>query len=70
MPGPSWIEIDVFNLLGHRVRTLLSNFRPAGQGQVRWDGTDQTGATVASGVYFYRLQAGDYSEARKMLLLK
>ncbi len=70
IPFPSRVEIDIFNLLGRRVRILFSGFREAGQGQVRWDGTDQIGATVASGVYLYRLRVGNYSEARKMLLLK
>ncbi len=67
----SRVRIDVFNVSGALVRTLVDEARPAGAyTDVRWDATDRHGQPVASGVYWYRLTAGTYSEARKMVLLK
>jgi hypothetical protein len=65
------VRIDVYNVAGQRVRSLLDETRAAGSyTDVRWDGTDAAGSPVASGVYFYRLAAADFSQTRKMVLLK
>ena len=65
------VRVDVFNVAGQLVKTLLDETRPAGSHQdVRWDGRDAGNRPVASGVYFYRLSAGDFLETRKMVLLK
>ncbi len=68
--NPAEVSLDVFNVLGQRVRNLLSETRLPGLHQVDWDATSDDGDKVATGVYFYRLQVGDQSEAKKMLLLK
>jgi subtilisin family serine protease len=70
LPSADNVVLDVFNSVGRRVRRLYSGFLPAGNHEIEWDGTNATGGRVASGVYFYRLSASDYSEARKMVLLK
>jgi hypothetical protein len=65
------VRVDVFNVAGQLVRTLLDETRAAGSySDVRWDGTDAAGQKVASGVYLYRLVAGDFSATRKLVLLK
>ncbi len=65
------VRIDVYNVAGERVRTVLDETRAAGSySDVRWDGRDAAGSPVASGVYFYRLVAGEFSQAKKMVLLK
>ncbi|HXV14781.1 MAG TPA: T9SS type A sorting domain-containing protein [Candidatus Krumholzibacteria bacterium] len=65
------VRIDVFDVSGARVRSLLDETRAAGSySDVRWDGTNDTKQPVASGVYFYRLVAGGFRETRKMVLLK
>lgn len=65
------VRVDVFNVAGQLVKTLLDETRPAGSHQdVRWDGRDAGNRPAASGVYFYRLSAGDFLETRKMVLLK
>ena len=64
------VKVDVFNLLGQHVKTLLDGQAEAGFNQVQWDGTNNTGESVASGVYFYRLSADNYTETKKMTLLK
>ncbi|MHB8079996.1 MAG: M6 family metalloprotease domain-containing protein [Candidatus Krumholzibacteriia bacterium] len=56
VPGP--VEVAVLDLVGRRVRTLLSEVRPAGAGAIRWDGRDQRGAACASGVYHVQATAG------------
>jgi hypothetical protein len=52
------------------VRTLASDTRAAGAYELSWDGSDDHGRAVASGVYFYKLVAGDFSRTKKMVLLK
>ena len=64
------VTIDVFNSVGQRVDTLVDNFKPAGTYQVTWNGRDSRGAPVSSGAYFYRMQAGDFSDVRAMTLLQ
>ena len=70
VPAQSRINLTLYNVLGQLVRTLVDDTRQAGSYRVTWDGTDQFGAPVSMGVYFYRLQAGDYRDTKKMLLLE
>jgi hypothetical protein len=70
LPLKSHVEIDVFNVLGQLVATLVSAEYPAGSHSVVWDGTDAAGDEVASGVYMYRLTAGDVVFSRKMVLAR
>ena len=64
------VELAVFDVQGRRVATLVSQRQDAGRRSVVWDGRDDTGRSAATGVYFYRLQAGAYSETRQMVLVK
>ncbi len=70
LPSRSHVVITIYNVLGQRVTRLVNEVKPAGSYHVDWDGKDQHGQTVASGVYLYELKAGEYVDARKMLLLK
>ncbi len=70
LPVASAVSLVVYDLLGRNIRTLVHQQQPAGRYRVRWDGRDASGRPVASGVYLYQLRAGDYSETRKMLLLR
>lgn len=70
VPRPCQVTLEVYDIIGRRVRTLVSEAVTAGTKRVIWDGRDATGAIAASGVYFYRIKAGDFIETRKMLLLK
>ena len=60
----------VYSLLGSKVRTLVSGDVEAGYHQAEWDGKNDAGVPVTSGVYLYRFTAGDYLMIRKMILLK
>ncbi len=64
------VRLDVYDLRGQRVRSLVNEARDAGTYTVFWNGTDERGGRVASGVYFYRLQAGGFVQTRKMVMLK
>ncbi len=70
LPTAGVVRLEVFNLLGQRVSTLLDRRLSAGKHSVYWDATGSDGARVASGVYFYRLSAGDMVVSKKMMLLK
>jgi len=64
------VALRVYNVLGQLVRTLVNEPKESGIYEVIWDGKDQNGNEVASGVYFYQLQASDFTQTRKMVLLK
>jgi len=70
LPHRADVELAVYNILGRKVTTLVDEDMPAGYHSVQWDGTDVKGCEVSSGIYFYRIKAGDYAESKKMLLLK
>ncbi|MCH7878604.1 MAG: T9SS type A sorting domain-containing protein [candidate division Zixibacteria bacterium] len=70
LPRRSHVTIEVFNVLGQRVRSLVDREMSAGSYTISWNGTNVSGQLVASGVYLYRFQAGDHIETKKMQLLK
>jgi flagellar hook assembly protein FlgD len=70
LPQGSDVELTVYNVLGRRVRTLTEQYYSSGLYRIEWDGRDSRGQVVASGVYLYRLTAGEYVQQRKMLLVK
>jgi hypothetical protein len=70
LPSAAKVNLTVFNVLGQQVKTLVDDYMTAGYQTVTWDGRDNSGATVASGVYFYRIAAGQFADTKKMLLLK
>ncbi|MCG3157584.1 MAG: hypothetical protein DKINENOH_04219 [bacterium] len=67
LPQPARVELAIFNLLGQRVRTLLEENRNSGNHRVYWNGRDDAGQPVAGGVYYYRLRAGNVSQAGRAL---
>jgi len=70
LPIAGHVAIKIFNILGREIRTLANANYEAGYHRVHWDGKDKNGKPVASGVYFYQLQAGSFSQVRKMSLLR
>jgi hypothetical protein len=67
---PGLVELQVYDVSGRPVRTLVEGWREAQHYDVAWDGRDDSGKAVASGVYFYQLEASGYKESKKMVLLK
>ena len=70
LPERSEVTLTLYNTLGQTVRTLVKSPREAGSHRVMWDGRDDLGRPVASGIYLYRFTAGDFVQVRKMILLK
>ncbi|MCL2064169.1 MAG: T9SS type A sorting domain-containing protein [Candidatus Cloacimonetes bacterium] len=64
------VVIDVYNIRGQRVRRLLDEYKDRGEHNVVWNGLDETGRELGSGVYFYRMNTNDFTQTRRMLLLK
>jgi len=70
LPSAADVRLDIYNTLGRHVRTVVNGRLEAGEHTAVWDGESTEGTHVASGVYLYRLQVGDYTETKKMILLK
>ena len=64
------VTIDIFNMLGEHVRNIIDETKPAGRYQIQWNGTNQLGRQVGTGVYFYKVRIGEQEASKKMLLLK
>jgi hypothetical protein len=67
---PGRVTLEIFDAAGRRVRTLVDTVHEAGANFSVWDGRDDNGAPVATGVYLYRLRSGKFSDSKKMVLLK
>jgi V8-like Glu-specific endopeptidase len=70
LPERSEVSLVVYNTLGQKIRTLLNHTVEAGFQRVTWDGRDDKGQTVSSGIYIYHFAAGDYKTVQRMVLLK
>jgi len=70
LPKDSWVNMEVYNILGQRVKTLVNEKLTAGVKEVEWDSKGDNGLEVASGIYFYRIKADDFSDIKKMVMLK
>ena len=64
------VIIDVYNIRGQLVKTLVNDYQRAGQYSVIWDGKDERGRDAGSGIFFYRMKSGSYSSTRKMIMMK
>ena len=70
LPEAGDVQLVIYNLLGQEVRTLVQESMDAGFHSVIWDGKDEFGKQVASGIYIYRMSVGDFSQVQRMMLLK
>jgi len=70
LPVKSHVVLSIYNILGQKVRTLIDKNQGAGCQAVLWDGKTDRGKDLASGIYLYHLKAGEFTQSRKMLLLK
>ncbi len=69
LPDATHVRLEVFNLLGQRLATLVDGERPAGAHTAHWDATDAAGRAVGAGVYIYRLSGGGHTVSRRMVLI-
>jgi hypothetical protein len=67
LPRDSQVRLDIFDVRGRLLKTLVDNSVPAGRYSIGWDGRDATGQKVASGVYYYRIQTGEWTDTKTMV---
>ncbi|MBM3278208.1 MAG: T9SS type A sorting domain-containing protein [Candidatus Handelsmanbacteria bacterium] len=70
LPATASVHLEIYDVLGQKVRTLVQQVESAGHHRAVWDGRDDGGSALAGGIYFYRLQADEFRQVRKLLLLK
>lgn len=70
LKNPGHVTLDIFNLKGQKVKTLINEYKVSGRHDIVWNGTDQNNSNVASGIYFYKMRNGKYSSTKKMILMK
>jgi hypothetical protein len=70
LPKSSNVQIKIYDVLGNEVRTLIDEVRIAGKHNIYWNATDNYGKRVASGVYFYTISADNFTQTKKMVLMK
>ena len=64
------VTLGIYDVLGKQIKTLVNQSQDAGNKIAMWDGTDELGRQVSAGVYLYQIQAGEFSQTRKMVLLR
>ena len=70
LPRDCEVQITIHNILGQKVRTLVNDYQEAGYHKVEWNSRNERGEEVASGIYFYKIKAGEFTQSKKMLILK
>ncbi|MDD3284484.1 MAG: FlgD immunoglobulin-like domain containing protein [Patescibacteria group bacterium] len=70
LPKAGKASLNIYNVKGQLVKTLVNETKTAGTHQIIWNGTDNSGQSVSSGIYYYKLNAGKYSSTRKMIMMK
>lgn len=70
VPKTSPVVLTIYDILGHEIRTLVNTVKTAGTYSIVWNGDDNRGVPVSSGLYFYRIRAGQYSDMKRMALIK
>jgi len=70
LPTAARTKIDVYNVAGRKIATVIDRQFPAGRHSVEWNGTDAAGGHVPAGIYFYRLEAGSHTSTKKMIVLR
>jgi flagellar hook assembly protein FlgD len=71
LPQKCHVTVTIYNMMGQKIRTLVQNqFHQAGSHIVSWDGKNELGQAVGSGVYCYQLRAGDFVDSKKLVMMK
>ena len=70
LPEDAVVNITIYDIMGREIRTLVNTTQDAGFKSVIWDATNDYGKPVSAGVYLYQIQAGDFVQTKKMVLLK
>ena len=70
LPNDCQVKLIIYNILGQRVKTLINGFQKAGYKRIVWNGRDESGKEVSSGIYLYKIDTGRHSDIKKMVMLK
>jgi len=70
LPEQSQVTLMIYDILGREIRKLVNTVQDAGFKSIIWDGTNEFGRSVGTGIYLYKIQAGKFTQTRKMLLLR
>ena len=70
LPETDYVKLSIYNSVGQKIRTLVSQSQAAGRYAARWDCRDEQGHEITSGVYIYRLETSKFNDVKKMMLLK
>ena len=70
VPSGSKITLKIYNILGQEVKTLVNDYQKQGRYEILWDGRNDQGVKVATGVYLYRISSGKFQKVKKMMLVK
>jgi len=70
LPEDAMVNITIYDMMGRQVKSLINGLQTAGYNSVQWDATNSTGQPVSAGVYLYRIEAAEFRQTKKMLLLK
>ena len=70
LPNHNFVNIDIYDVIGHKIKSLVSSNQEAGYKSVVWNATNELGQPVSAGMYIYTIQAGEFRQTKKMVLLK
>ena len=70
IPEDSFVDVTVYDILGNAVNNLVNTYQSSGYKSIQWDATNNQSEPVSAGVYLYKIQAGDFVDTKKMILLK
>ena len=70
LPEDSFVDVTVYDLLGNVVKNLINGDQSSGYKSIQWNATNNQGEPISAGVYLYKIQASDYVDTKKMILLK
>ena len=70
LPEDAMVNITIYDMMGRQVKTLINDQQTAGYRSTQWNATNDAGSPVSAGIYLYMIQAGDFRQTRKMVLLK
>ena len=70
LPRACQVKLTVYNILGRAVRVLLDEKQSAGHNDVKWNGRDEKGDEVSTGIYFYQIKTREFTDTKKMVILK
>jgi flagellar hook assembly protein FlgD len=70
LPEDSFVSINIYDMMGRKVKTLINDNISVGRRSISWDGTNDLNQSVSAGTYFYSINAGRFSDTKKIILLK